>query len=261
MKSKLIIHTPEKIGEEIDDFKLDSFEDGNNFTSSRIKLTRDIDTDTPTLWYSQELIRNHKCPTDEFGSRQILKPFTSSNMEASVDETLTNKFKDTVLGFKKTVSDYAPLTDINSNSMKLFIDEDTAQFMDDVGVNIEGLDDDFTEMESVSASAFMEDVSKDATKIKEELSFIESRFEKIKESIAYEFEKYQNPHNMSEIEFTQRMTQENIPQKYIQEYLSLNEQLKQLKHKLGIVEREVYSETSRFIKLPQYIEEKTDGIF
>jgi hypothetical protein len=182
-------------------------------------------------------------------------------MGASVDETLTNKFKDTVLGFKKTVPDYAPLTDINSDTMKLFIDEDTAQFMDDVGVNIDGLGEDFTEMESVSASIFMEDISKDASKIKEELEFIESRLKNIKESIACEFEEYQNPSIMSDTDFTTRMTNENVPEKYIQEYLSLIEQRKKLKNKLGIVEREVYSETSRFIKLPQHIQEKTNGIF
>lgn len=261
MESKLVIHTPDKIDEEIEDFKLDSFEEGKNLTSARIKLTRDLDTEKPVLWYSQELVRNYRDPTDTFATRHILKPYTASNLEAAADETLSNKFQDTVLGYKRIVPDYAPLTDIESNSMKLFIDEDACQFMSDVGINIDGLGEDFSEIESVSATGYMEDISKNATKIKEELTFVERMMRGLKDQIAYELEEYVDPDKISDDEFSIRLSNENIPEHFVQQYLKLNEQLKDLKSRLGVVNSEVFSETSRLIKLPQKLKEKDYGIF
>lgn len=261
MESKLVIHTPDKLDQEIEEFKLDSFDEGKNLTSARIKLTRDLETEEPVLWYSQELVRNFRDPTDAYATRHILKPYTSSNIEAAADETLSNKYQDTVLGYKKIVPDYAPLTDIRSDSMKLYVDEHSAQFLSDVGVNVEGLGEDFTEMESVSATGFMEDISKDATKIKEELTFVESMMKGLKDKIAHEFEEYVDPEKLSDEEFTLRMSNENIPEHFVQRYLQLCEQLKELNNKLGLVNREVYQETSRLIKLPTQLQEKNNGFY
>ena len=253
--SKLVIHTPEKIEQEVEDFKLDTFEDGKNLTAAKIKLTRELDTDKPVLWYSQELIRNYKDPGDVFGKRQILKPFTSSNLEAVGDETLNQKFQDTVLAFKNDISDYAPLTDVHSSSMKVFVDEDTAQFVEDIGVSLDGLDADFSEMESVQATPFYMDVAVDASKLKEELCFLSKQLVQIKESIADEFDNYIDPKTISDDEFTSKMALEKISSSLIQRYLEAKEQKDALESRLGKVNREVYNETTKKIRLPEKLKE------
>ena len=252
---KLIIHTPDKINQEMEDFKLESFEDGKNFTSAKIKLTREIETEKPVIWYSQELIRNHRDPCDVFGKRQILKPFTSSNLEAVSDETLTQKFTDTVNAYRKEIPDYAPLTDIHSRDMKVFVDEKTAQFVEDIGISLDGLDSDFSEMESVEATPYYMDVAGDASKFKEELRFLDNQLNQIKESIADEFEEYLDPKKVSDNEFTSRMALEKVSENLVQRLLSLLEQKKDIKSKLGEVNREVYSETTQKIRLPDRLKE------
>jgi len=253
--SKLIIHTPDKIDNEIEDFKLDSFEEKRNYSAAKIKLTRDVETEKPVLWYSQELIRNHRDPDDPFGKRQILKPFTSLNLEAVCDETLTQKFKDNINAYKKEIPDYAPLTDVNSQEMRVFIDEDTAQFVEDIGISMDGLDSDFSEMESVKASSFYLDVASEASKLKEELLFLNKQLFKIKEAIANEFEVYLDPKTVSDEEFTSLMALEKVSDSLVQRYLSVKEQKKDIEDRLGKINSEVYSETTKKIRLPERLQE------
>jgi len=252
---KLVIHTPDKIDREVEDFKLDSFEGGKNYSATKIKLTRDVETEKPVLWYSQELIRNHRDPTDPFGKRQILKPFTASNLEAVSDETLTQKFTDTVLAFKEDIPDYAPLTDVHSSSMKVFVDENTAQFVEDIGISLDGLDADFSEMESVQVTPFYMEVAGDASKLKEKLSYLNLQLNRIKESIADEFDDYLDPKTVTDDEFTSKMALENISQSLVQRYLEAKEQKETLESRLGVVNREVYNETTKKIRLPKKLKE------
>ena len=165
MKNNLIINTPEKIEGDVEDFKMSCLDDEKNYTVAKIKLCRDIKNDKPLLFYSQDLTRNFRGETDPFGKKQILKVFTPSNHEAVADVTLTKKFEDTVLAYKKNINDYSPKTDIYSDNMVLAIDETTAEFVSDIGINVESLSDDFTEMESVMATPFLDSVSVAATKL------------------------------------------------------------------------------------------------
>lgn len=259
--SKLIIHTPEQIDSEIEDFKLDSFEDGKNYSAAKIKLTREMETDKPILWYSQELIRPHRDENDPFAKRQILKPFTSSNLEAVSDETLTQKFTDTVNAYKKDIPDYAPLTDVHSREMKVFVDEDSAQFIEDIGVSVDGLNSDFSEMESVETNPFYEDAAGSATRLKVELQNVKQKMVQVKETIADEFEEYADPKQLSDDEFASRMALEKVSNHLVQQYLSLSEELKNLKGRLGEVNREVYRETTQKIRLPKQLKESIYDIF
>ena len=253
--NKLIIHTPDKIDGEIEDFKLDRFEDGKNFSTAKIKLTRNAETEKPVLWYSKELIRNHRDPGDPFSKMQILKPFTTSNMEAISDETLTQKFKDTVLAFKNQIPDYAPLTDIHSEKMRVFVDEDTAQFIEDIGVSLDGLGSDFSQMESVDANPFYLDVASDASRLKEKLHELGCQISKIKELIADEFEVYCDPKTLSHDEFNSQMAQQKVPENLTQRYLSLLEDKEVLTSRLKEINHEVFSETTQKIRLPKKIME------
>ena len=175
MNENFIIDLPERIDDRIEDFKLGAAEEEKNYTTAKIKLCREPETDRPLLFYSQELVRNFKDPYDPFSKRHLIKVFTPSNHQAVADTSLEGKFKDTVLAHKDRILDYSPLTDIHSHDMNLFIDEDTAQFMDDVGINVEGMGEDFQSIESVSASPFHEEVSYDAMELKRELHSLEER--------------------------------------------------------------------------------------
>tara|TARA_B100001105_G_scaffold250178_1_gene238125 strand:- start:550 stop:1089 length:540 start_codon:yes stop_codon:yes gene_type:complete len=168
-EKNVVIDIPDRIDQDIEDFKLDAIDDEKNYTASRIKLCRDPENEKPILFYSQELSRNFKNPNDPFSKRHIIKTFTPENIEAVADVTVEHKFKDTLLAHKDFVWDYNPLSDIHSGSMNLFMDEDTAGFMEDVGIRTDGMAEDFQSLESVEATPFMEDISLDATRLKNDL--------------------------------------------------------------------------------------------
>ena len=253
----VIIDIPERIDSDMEDFKIGAVDDEQNFTTARIKLCREPENDQPILFYSQELSRNFKRPNDPFGRRHIIKTFTPANLEAVADTTLEHKFKDTLLAHKDTVWDYSPLTDIHSQKMNLFLDEDTATFMSDIGVNIDGLGEDFQSMESIESTPFMDEVSLDATRLKNELHDLRGKMWIVKDQMADEFSEYVNPGTMTSAEFDTRLAREKVSESLVQTYLMLKEQISGLESQLGQVRNTVFSETRTRIKLPKLIEERS----
>ena len=258
MNENFIIDLPERIDDRIEDFKLGAAEDEKNYTTAKIKLCREPETERPLLFYSQELIRNFKDPYDPFGKRHLIKVFTPSNHQAVADTSLESKFKDTVLAHKDKILDYSPLTDIHSHDMNLFIDEDTAQFMDDVGINVDGMGEDFQSIESVSASPFHEEVSYNAMELKKELHSLEGRLSDVKRMMADKFEEYTDPQLLTDTEFKERLAKENISSNLSQKYLILKEKIERVKSQLGELSSAVFSEVSSIIKLPKAMEVKEE---
>jgi len=253
----VIIDIPERIDSDMEDFKIGAVDDEQNFTTARIKLCREPENDRPILFYSQELSRNFKRLNDPFGRRHIIKTFTPANLEAVADTALEHKYKDTLLAHKDTVWDYSPLTDIHSQKMNLFLDEDTATFMSDVGVNIDGLGEDFQSMESIESTPFMDEVSLDATRLKNELQDLKGKFLIVKDQMAEDFSEYVNPGTLTSVEFDTRLATEKVSDGLVQSYLMLKEQITGLESQLGQVRNTVFSETKTRIKLPKLIEERS----
>lgn len=260
MDENFVIDSPERIDDRIEDFKLGAAEDEKNYTTAKIKLCREPETDRPLLFYSQELVRNFKDPSDPFSKRHLIKVFTHSNLQAVADTSLEGKFKDTVLAHKNRIVDYSPLTDIHSHDMNLFIDEDTAQFMDDVGINVDGMGEDFRSIESVSASPFHEEISYDAMELKKELHTLERRLSDVKRKMAEEFEEYVDPEYLTDGEFNERLSKENISSSLTQDYLIVKEKIERVKSQLGELSSAVFKEVSTIIKLPKAME-VDEGLF
>jgi hypothetical protein len=255
----IVIDTPKRLDEDIEDFKIDAVDDEKNFTVSRVKLCRDPKDEKPILFYTQELSRNFKNPRDPFGKRHIIKAFTPSNFEAVADTTLEKKFTDTILAHKNAIDDYSPLTDIHSQKMNLFLDEDTAVFLDDVGINVDGMGEDFQSIESVSASPFMEEIAFDAAKLKRELFEFRRDLIVVKQQMADEFKEYLDPTVTTEDEFTEALARENVSTVLVKSYLSIKEKIKGLESQLGEVSNTVFKETAAKIKLPG--KENIDELF
>ena len=129
------------------------------------------------------------------------------------------------------------------------------QFVEDIGISLDGLDADFSEMESVQATPFYTDVACDASKLKEELSYLNLQLNRIKESIADEFDDYLDPKTVTDDEFTSHMALEKISESHVQRYLEAKEQKEALESRLGEVNREVYNETTQKIRLPERLKE------
>ena len=255
---QLVINTPERIDDDIENFRLDRLDEKDNYTVTQVKLCRKAEDGSSLLFYSQDFSRNFRDRNDPLGSKRILKVFTPANHGAVADETLTHKFQDTVLAFKKQIPDYSPLSDVHSDKMKLFMDESTAQFVSDIGINVDGLGQDFSEMESVTATPFMEDVSISASSLKSELELLKEKLLLLKGQIADSFDEYLDPATVGDDEFACRMALERVPDGLVQKYLEVSEEIQSVKSKLGEVNQVVFSETSSRIKLPARIKQ---GVF
>ncbi len=252
----IVIDIPDRIDDRIEDFKLDALDDEHNYTTAKVKLCREAQTERPLVFYSQELNRNFKSPGDPFGKRHFIKVFTPDNITAVADASLEHKFEDALLAFKPKIDDYSPLSDIHSQKMNLFLDEQTATFLSDVGINIDGLAEDFQGIESVSATPFMEDVSSDASRMKAELANLKGKYRLIKTEMAKEFEETIDPREVSEEAFAEALARNTASKGYVQTYLALREQIKELELRLNEANSVIFSETAQKIRLPKALEEK-----
>lgn len=255
----VIINTPSRIDDNIENFRLDTIADEKNYTASRITLIHD--DDKPILFYSHKLSRSYRDPNDSFNGKKIIKAFTPSNFKAVADIVLENKYTDTILAHKDHILDYSPLTDIHSQKMNLFMDEDTAVFMSDIGVNVDGLGEDFQSMESVASTPYMDEVSRSASELKRELNELQIKHNELKESMADEFAEWIDPNTLTDEEFSERLAVETVPDYLLQQYLSVTDEIRILNSKLGQVNREVFNETKQLIKLPARLMDKRDELF
>ena len=245
----IIIDRPERLEEDIADFKIDAVEAEKNFTTARLRVCRNPETESPIIFYSQELNRNFKNPSDPFGKRFLLKAFNSTNALASADIALERKFKDTILAHKSVITDYSPLTDIHSDAMGLFVDEDTATYLSDVGVNVDGLGNDFLGIESVSATPYMEEVAVDVWKLKAEKWALDREMDKVREQIKREIGIVNDSMSFEEL-----LASHRVSDRLVQKYLSLCERIRQIQVQLGQASDVVFSETKTRIRLPARID-------
>ena len=255
MNNNVVIDRSDRLEDEIEGFKLDAVDEEKNYTAARLRVCRDPENHQPVLFYGQELSRNFREQRDPFSKRHLIKVFTPGQLQAAADEVITGKFQDTILAHQKAIPDYSPLTDIHSSKMNLFIDEDTAQFLEDVDVRIDGLAEDFQGIESVSATSFMEDIARDATQIKRELAHLKGKYEVVKEQLADEFQQYVDPKTASDEVFGEALARENkVPQRPVQSYLAIRERMSELENQLGQFQAAVFNETATKIRLPRAVE-------
>jgi len=76
----------ERIEDDLEDFKLDNLDEESNYTAAKIKVTRDPQIGTPLIFYSQELSRNFKDTSDQFGKRHIIKAWYCLNRNLQRDK-------------------------------------------------------------------------------------------------------------------------------------------------------------------------------
>ncbi len=254
MKNVVIDLAP-RLDDEIEGFKLDAVDDEQNYTVARLRLCRDSENREPVLFYSQELSRNFKNPQDPFGKRHLIRAFTPGQFQAAADEVVTGKFQDTLLAHKTAIPDYSPLSDIHSTKMNLFLDEDTAQFLEDVDVRIDGLSEDFQGIESVSATPYIENIALDATQLKRELAGLKGKYAVIKGQLADELQEYMDPKTVSDEVFGEVLARQgHMPPALVQSYLSIRDRMSELENQLGQFQAAVFNETAPKIRLPRAVE-------
>jgi hypothetical protein len=259
MQSNLKVNREDKISQDIEDFKLNCLDEKKNYSTGKLKVTRDAKTEKPLLFYTQEMVRNNRAESDPFSHRQTIKIFSPSNLEAAADSALEFKYKDTLPGLKTSIPDYGAMTDISSSKMMLFADENTCEFMENVGISVESLGDDFTSIESVPASPFVEGISRDTTHLKQQLQVKKTQLDTVKSSIMDEVDF--DLSGLCDDEFHMRIVQEKISDHLIQNYLWMREQVGSLEERIQTLNREVYKENSTKIKLPERIKEVNFDIF
>ncbi|MCH7575828.1 MAG: hypothetical protein IIA59_11980 [Candidatus Marinimicrobia bacterium] len=256
MKTKnVIIDKPQQLSDEIEGFRLDAIDAEANYTVARLRLCRDSQSHEPVLFYSQELSRNFKNPDDPFARRHLIRAFVPGQFGAAADEAITSKFQDSLLAHKPTISDYSPLSDIHSEKMSLFMDEETAQFLEDQEIRVDGLAEDFQSIESISANAYMEGIAFDASQLKRELGRIKAQCAVLKGEMADHFEEPIEPNLISEDLFAEALArQTKMPQGMMQSYLLVREQMVEVEKQLGEFDAAVFSETASKICLPKAVE-------
>ena len=250
----IVINKPERLDSDIEDVKIDAVEEEKNFTASRIRVCRDPRSEEPVIFYTQELIRNYKSPNDPFGKRWVLKTFSPENAMAAADVTLERKFSDSILAHKKQIPDYSPLTDIHSDEMGLFLDEDTATYLSDVGINIDGLGEDFSGIETISATPFMEEVAIDVGKLKGELGDLRSGLRKVQLAILDEIGIERDSISFTDESFDLLLAEHHVSDALVQKLLELKSKISTLEGQIGETSSVVFSETVTRIHLPGRID-------
>ena len=239
----VVIDTPERIQQDTEEFKFDCLDREKNFTLSKLKLTRDPETEEPRLFYSQQLIRNFKDDDDPLNRKMFIKSYTASNIDACYDTTLDQKYTDSLLAYKPIIHDYNPLSDIHSQEMRLFLDDETATFLSDSDVSIDALKEDFLGIESVPATPYHIDLGYDTTKLKNELSGHLSKMTSLKIEMNKEFSNGANLAGLNDEEFESLIANNHSFSGLAQTYLSLKDRINSIRTRIGELNEELITDT------------------
>jgi len=139
---------------------------------------------------------------------------------------------------------------IGYSSMGLFLDEDTAVYLSDVGINVEGLGEDFTGIETVSATPFMEEVAFDAGKLKSELGTMRNELRKVQQAVVDEIGIERDSISFTDESFDLLLAEHRISNALVQKLLELKSRISSLESQLGQASSVVFSETVTRIHLP-----------
>jgi hypothetical protein len=246
----LIIDTGDRLDKDIQEFKVSAVEKEKNFTSARIRVCRDPKTLSPMIFYSQELNRNFKNPSDPMSMRHIVKSFEPDHVNASTDTALEFKFNDAMLAHRSRIDEYNPLTDIHSNEMNLFVDEDSATYLSDMGIDIDHVGDEFQEIQSVEASPFVLGVAGDVYALKRQLADAEQKLSEVKIAMLDEIGINSN---IDDAQFETLISQHRISASLVQQYLMHNDRCNKHRKQLSQANEAVFSETITQINLPARI--------
>lgn len=247
----VVIDTPERIQQDVEEFRLDCLDREKNFTLAKLKLTRDPETEEPRLFYSQQLIRNFKDDDDPLTRKMFIKAYTPSNVSAAYDTTLDQKYTDSLLAYKPIIHDYNPLSDIHSQEMRLFLDDETATFLSDSDVSIDALKEDFLGIESVNATPYHVDLGYDTTKLKNELSSHMSKMASLKMEMQNEFSNGVNLAGLNNKEFERVIANNYMSTGLVQTYLSLKDRINSIKSRIGELNEELITDTRLHVRLPR----------
>ena len=247
----VVIDTPERIMQDTEEFRLDCLDREKNFTLAKLKLTRDPETEEPRLFYSQQLIRNFKNDDDPLNRKMFIKAFTPSNVDACYDTTLDQKYTDSLLAYKPVIHDYNPLSDIHSQEMRLFMDDETATFLSDSDVSIDALKEDFLGIESVSATPYHVDLGYDTSRLKQELSGHISKMASLKIEMQKQFSNGMNLTDLNNEEFERIIANNHSSSGLVQTYLSLKDRIDSIKSRIGILNEELITDTRLQVRLPR----------
>ena len=251
VEDRVVIDTPERIQQDTEEFKLDCLDREKNFTLSKLKLTRDPETEEPRLFYSQQLIRNFKDDNDPLNRKMFIKAFTPSNIDAAYDTTLDQKYTDSLLAYKPVIHDYNPLSDIHSQEMRLFIDDETATFLSDSDVSIDALKEDFLGIESVDATPYHVDLGHDSSRLKQELSEHVSKMASLKIEMQKEFSNGVNLAGLNNEEFERIIANNHMSTGLVQTYMSLKDRINSIKARIGELNEELITDTRLQVRLPR----------
>jgi len=247
----VVIDTPERLSQDVEEFRIDCLDREKNFTLSKLKLTRDPETEEPRLFYSQQLIRNFKDDTDPLNRKMFIKAFTPSNVDAAYDATLDQKYTDSLLAYKPVIHDYNPLSDIHSHDMRLFLDDETATFLSDSDVSIDALKEDFLGIESVDATPHHVDLGHDSSRLKQELSGHISKMTSLKIEMQKDFSNGVNLARLSDEEFERIIANNHSSSGLSQTYLSLKDRIDSIRARIGELNEELITDTRLQVRLPR----------
>ena len=105
-------------------------------------------------------LRNKMQSPDALDRKIIVTMFDANDAHSLYDGSVRDKIQDVVFPFKEIINAYGPLSDIQSNNMKLIVTDEVSERMEDSRIDIDILDEELGEIHNEKANQEQEDLSR-----------------------------------------------------------------------------------------------------
>jgi len=217
------------------------------------------------LCLEREISRPYRRPEERFGtfgSVYELQTYTPETFIASMQDVLNKKVDITALSFDKQIESYAPETDIHHRNQKIYVDEQAARLLGDLGISVDaGFREDFNSLESVGVIPGQMDAIDTAHLLKEEYRRLKRDFDALEAEIERTLNR--GSQGLERINFRRLSTQEKlslIPTAYQAHYADLLGRMNGLWEIIYRAKREIVDENFQRMSIPDTVTADADAV-
>lgn len=183
---------------------------------------------------------------------EMEKPISIDNADSIGDLSLNNRMKNILfpaVGVKE-VELFGPISDINSDEMGMFVTDRAAEIVDSRGVNLEAIDEELIDMESVEPSKGQLKTADHVTERRRTVHRVKQQLHQTRLQLADKFAD-ECPITLAPVECRNAVLALEYPGSLGKNYLVLHDRLKDLTQDIDDMAHEVIHETSEKIHVPK----------
>lgn len=185
------------------------------------------------------------------GADLVVRPFRRESANLVFDVGLKSKVEDTIFPYKDQVERFGPLSDVQDNNILYFFEEDAAQIVSDMGVDLELMDEEIGGIENVSPTEQQEEFGLEAYRDRKRVQDLRQRLVSLRAQILNKYPQWKDLRGKA---FAQKVLNDGEGGDCTK-YLTTLAKIEEKRHRIDVFSSRIMAESIPRLHIPTVIDE------